>query len=391
MLEDRGGLFLSQKEQQCLSCIFSVSNIARISRRSATLVIQGKEEAVFYHGHKTPVIELPGCLPGKVMKWDPFRSQNSSDAIVDRYETMVRARKICQDDSLDHLIVPQCALVHFPDVSFAVCVEKKYALKDKEKSFGLYQGPGLELIVQQLTRLICRLEGRFTDLKWENIPLVEDDADLRVVLVDLEHAPKHFHGIKFALCGWLAENSQGHVTPGLIRCLPHYATTIYTTIRDCLSASEFSVMHTDLEDVINKARAISSRQIEIEQHYQQHSITYITPAIPMAIFDDWKPSLGANKEALRPLIEHVNRSMAKQMEAEPYLVYAREWSLTQHPDAELWQKQIYENRTLLQQDLLPFLQKQHVVHAVLSAEEAATWDIHLRRRFHSSQDLFVQF
>ncbi|MBS0645751.1 MAG: hypothetical protein JSR97_04070 [Verrucomicrobia bacterium] len=371
--------------------IFSKENILLLSQRAKVLNISGHQRAVKYYGVNIPVLELPDFMPGIIFKLDSscaIHSDRYQDSIPGRYQAMLQAQKICKEQKFDRLIVPSCALIQIDGLSIAIGAEQKMQLKDKQQTEGLYQGPGLETIAEQLTRFIFSMEGRFSDVKWDNIPLTESAVGLQVALVDLEPSGlEEYHNVKSALCGWNNENGYGQPTPGLVRCLPRYADVIHSTAQQ-YSSLDFQE---DLAAVCNKARKIVERQQNLEAEYQRQGITLATPAISMEWFEAWQPpeDEGIDKNQLRLAVQDINAVVARQGEQQTSLVYAREWRFTMddYTSDSNKQRNINNNRFII---FLLLEQLENSGTKILAEKEAKDFDVHLRR--HVGQyDKIVQF
>jgi hypothetical protein len=151
-----------------------------------------------------------------------YSLDSNEDLLKKRFENMERARAICQQYHLDHLVIPQARSFEVKENIFIAEERIEFNCNEplQEK---LYVEPYERLMtaLRQLAQFIS-LSG-FCDVKPENIPLLDrPNQPLKIVLVDLEHLDN-------SQKGFIGEDMRN---PGLIQLVSnHHWDVILDTSR----------------------------------------------------------------------------------------------------------------------------------------------------------------
>jgi hypothetical protein len=407
----------SLKQLSLLSQVFLKIRHQSVLSKESCVQTAGYSIKMRNHGTMNPVLELPSLCPGYV-----FKELDRPEGVKDRCVQAETARNICSLYQLDKLIVPECKqmTVHVDEKqiqSLEVFVQRKYEIQQElSTQTRLYQDKekDIEDIVRQLTILVCRMP--FTDVRWDNIPLIDTEHGLQAVLIDLEI--DEVHTAKHALLGWGNPGEYGVYTPGLIQCFPYYGELIYHTAEKHLESATWKKIHKELEEALKQANCIKERQDEICQYHQKRGIVKDTPAIALDILEDpefiqrvknywetyqdkenykeWACYLGDVKQ----IVLDINAIVDRQVSEMPHhLVYAREWRFTGQETLQDSTQVIDQYRsTLIPDVMLPYLKEKGSIHSILKGasffdqknNQIRKWGIHLRRVINH-QDTIVQF
>ncbi len=119
-----------------------------------------------------------------------FRTATASSekSILARHENMQKAAQVCRDRKLDRLVVPDTELfcVEHAGSQKRIFMEEKLDtdanVSHQEHYFN--NKPNLEKTVRQLAVFIC--ETGFDNVDWHSIPFLQDSAEPKIGLIDLE-------------------------------------------------------------------------------------------------------------------------------------------------------------------------------------------------------------
>lgn len=375
--EVKGNLF---NDNTLLKKVFTEENISKLRSSSKTISLDGKEINITYHNSNFPVFELE-TFPDIIFKFSNAKT---------RFENEQKAKKICEENNLNLLIVPESSLIQLP--GHDIIAEKKYPIEhENEKQRWQFERKECqtEEIVKQLTLFICKTN--FSDVKWNNIPLTNQNG-LKVALIDLEDDFDSFE----ALTGLWGRDS---TSIGLIYCFPKYASTIYSIAEQHLKA-DLTTLKKWCDTLQNRYDQEFSRENEIVQFHKDHGITRESLPIPSNTplkLDKKSYEWNDLKESFIPdFITAVNNKIAKQKD-DPNLAHARELKFTtylsENEDGSFDEDDclISRNFYLIKDKILPQLKELGIVHSILNRDEALNFNADLRQRLYYDDDLIVQF
>ena len=329
------------------------------------------------------------CFPNFVFK----TGEGNNQKIHDRYQMTTKARQVCQEHQLNCLTVPRCSLIEMNcnGLPTAFLVEEKYDIKQgipAQKNRYANEEEYLQEIARQLTILVC-LTG-FKDVKWDNISLMGDPPDLKVLLCDLE--PHTYVPLKEAFIGW-QNRGFGQNTPGLFVCLPKHAEMIYQTAEKHLPKTTFETIKGDLEKGKTQAKAIITKRDDIKTFHQTHGVKKESPAIPDTFLDTFGDDERLPRAILELIIEDINTVIRKQSKSCFNLVDARGWRLT--GDCETadsnWRQYICDHRYEIEEKLLPKLKEQGIIHSFVSSQQFRELPYTTLPGRVDELDMFIQF
>ncbi|MEI8301029.1 MAG: hypothetical protein WCG10_05405 [Chlamydiota bacterium] len=378
----------SPQEKRLFSKIFTTKNIQEIDRWTANRLIEVQGVGIIkptFYGTNIPVFELNTLFPGKIFKFCTRQYSNGSD----RYLESDLTKEVCKKYNLDKLVIPKCATfdVDFSNKNLSILVQEKLPLENKPK---IQQEQEIQKIAEQLAVLICKT--KFRDVKFDNIPLINTENGICVALIDLEPQTFRQVSIREALIGWdkLPEfGFFGQESPGLMRCFPRHAKTIYETVKTHLSSQEFDSIQPQLQEVLNKADKIKMRHEAIQVHHIQRGITKESPAIPLEVLSQLHLNLNATDLAsFQEAISIINATIIKQARDNPDLVSSREYRITRDWDPEnnidRWFGAIKK--------ILPKLKEAGIVHSFCNGDDYMKSDLYVTGiNFLREDDVIIQF
>lgn len=387
ILSEDSQLNFSEQEKIFLLEAFSPEHQLALQHGARNLLLNKTEVRITRYGNNIPVFVMD-AMPEVVFKFN----LHEPEEMKVRYEAMQAGIKICREENLDLLFVPECALIKINGID--IVAEKNYPLKRADKNIEKKQYLERELelgeLVRQLTVFICKsfADGKkgFADLKFNNIPPIEMDNVLKVVLLDLE--PHLGKCLKDALCGWTCTfNDNCAPTPGLMRCFPRYCEVIYETAKQIVSAEEFEGIKQELDKTKAKAEWVNQRRQEIEIFHQDKGILQESPVIPTDLELPYP-----DKQIYQLIIQDINGYMANKNSREFKLSMGRRDLLT------VFQKSLNNHKEyspfdiyyIVRDKLLPYLLEKGVIHSFIEEDKHADLDIDLSR-YLSSDDIIIQF
>ena len=391
--------FFKPEERALLEKLFTKKNVESLEARAQTLTIEGETCKITHQVvgaiHSFEVESLPGLI---------FRFSPSNNALIStKFEYMLQAEEILDDEGLDLLIVPEHVSIKINngEKELLLIAEKKYSTPSNFREYQLiYEKNDYNLyrIALQLTTFICK--AKFGNISWYTIPLIVlPNGALRVVLDQL--FPHANCGVKEGLLGSSDSlNNQTNLI-GLISMVPGQAIVIQGQAQQMLSPVEFNAIRDDLDRAVEKAIKIDQRCTQIRKFHSLENITKDSPAIPQTLIEKLKKSVAtADRAACQEICDGINGKIAAQVRmhtslvigsdqvAYTNLVHARELKIAGRLTPEGGDEPL---NALLHKTILPALWKAEVFHSALTRDEAVNLNIGLRINLDDESSCIVQF